>query len=203
METARVKASRREIARFYDRIAPFYRLVTLMDNRPKAEAVEIAAPRRKERVLCIGFGRGEELDWFRKAGCTTFGLDISRKMTHGKKDVIVGDGSRPPFRDSTFDLVFCSFFLDLIDTPELVPTLREIKRVLKKGGRLVSLSNTLPSSLKSRVMYSSYMLLKNLFFPSAGIRPIKAGPLFSKAGLSNVRVTPLYWSLEVTSASKH
>jgi SAM-dependent methyltransferase len=47
----------------------------------------------------------------------------------------VGDGSRLPFRDGTFNLVFADNVLEHLDQPELVFT--EVARVLKPGGRFL------------------------------------------------------------------
>ena len=195
-------ASKSDISRFYDRISPLYRLVTLMDNKPKRDAFKIASPMKGENVLCIGFGRGEELEWFKNAGCKTIGIDASKGMIKGKRGVILGDGSILPFNNNSFDIVFCSFFFDLIDTRELVAAAEEARRVLKKGGCLVILNNAIPESPTSNMLDSLYMHLRLAFFPSVGIRPIDSGELLKKADFSGIDTTKMYWSLEVSKGYK-
>ena len=48
-----------------------------------------------------------------------------------------------PFNEGTFDLVFNSFVLfDISSKEEIISTFKEMKRVCKKGGRIVSIVNS-------------------------------------------------------------
>lgn len=98
-------------------------------------------------VLEIGAGTGANLAAYNAAACIT-ALEIEplaaqtaqARATHDHVRVVVGDGQQLPFADRSFDcvttaLVFCSL-------PDPSAALREIRRVLRPGGRLVQLEHT-------------------------------------------------------------
>ena len=82
------------------------------------------------------------------------GLDQNEAMIAGAKqrwpDEIdsfilcpgVVDGATMPFEDGRFDVVFTSAVLQHCTDGDKVPVLREIRRVLRRGGRLIMFENT-------------------------------------------------------------
>ena len=90
-------------------------------------------------VLEIGAGSGFQARHLSEVGLKVVSLD-----THPAKEqhypVIKYDGVSLPFDDSTFDMVFSSNTLEHVENlPEL---LREIERVLRKGGNAI---HTMPT----------------------------------------------------------
>lgn len=114
-----------------------------------AAHVDLAGPlppgtKKKSLELCCGTGavsRG-----LKRAGWDAQGIDISEGMIREAARYIsaqVGDVARLPFADATFDLAVMrqAYFL-LDDGPA---ALREVKRVLRPGGRFI-LSHLVPFS---------------------------------------------------------
>lgn len=114
--------------------------------------LELLKPRAGESVLEIGFGTGHSLVALAKAVGPTgkvFGLDLSDRMLRLAKENLAkarllerarlrcGDATQLPYDDGRTDGVFLSFTLELFDTPEIPKVLRECKRVLHPGGRIV------------------------------------------------------------------
>lgn len=100
------------------------------------ESVESAA------VLDCGCGNGVLLEDMKKRFPASFGMDISHEMLkssrlflEGKHILSTGDTEALPFRDETFDFVVCRGSLHHVPVPE--KGLKEIWRVLKKGGSLI------------------------------------------------------------------
>ena len=105
-----------------------------------------------ECILEIGFGTGHSLVALAKAvgpKGELFGLDLSDKMLKLAKAKLAqvsllertrlrcGAAAQLPYADGSMDGVFMSFTLELFDTPEIPKVLRECKRVLRPGGRIV------------------------------------------------------------------
>ncbi|MBI4037338.1 class I SAM-dependent methyltransferase [Candidatus Daviesbacteria bacterium] len=97
--------------------------------------------RKGEKVLDLGCGDGVVSEYLQKEiGSEVVGADISKEaLAIAKKrgvDVrLVNAEKTLPFKDGEFDTVFWGDNVEHLFNPEY--TLAQIKRVLKKGGRLV------------------------------------------------------------------
>jgi len=134
----------------FDRIAPVYdvmnRVMTAgLDIRWRRLAAQ-AAVRPGDRVLDAACGTGDLAIADRKAGAARVtGLDFSEKMlerARRKADLewIQGDMLALPFAEGTFDAATVGFGVRNVADLELA--LRELRRVLKPGGRLAILEIT-------------------------------------------------------------
>lgn len=96
-----------------------------------------------KKVLDVGCGLGTDLSHFASSGALTTGIDIAERaidlaqanFNHGghEGEFAVMDGEALDFPDDTFDFVYCHTVLHF--TREPAAMVREIKRVLKPGGR--------------------------------------------------------------------
>jgi len=138
---------------FYNKISRVYDVLSERSEAPMRNAgLELLAVSAGESVLEIGFGTGHSLVSLAKAvgpGGKVFGLDLSDQMLMVAKANLAqskllerarlrrGDAAQLPYADGSLDAVFMSFTLELFDTPEIPRVLRECKRVLRPGGRIV------------------------------------------------------------------
>lgn len=89
-------------------------------------------------VLDVGPSAGTNLRMLADAGFeNVVGIDMSRDAATFCRDahlapVVIGDGTRMPFRDASFDLVLATDFVEHLDDDRAA--LREIERVLRPGG---------------------------------------------------------------------
>ena len=138
---------------FYNKISHFYDLMSERSEGPMRKAgQDLLKARAGESVLEIGFATGHSLVALAKAvgmKGKVFGLDLSDQMLKIAKATLAkarlldrvrlrcGDAAQLPYADASMDAVFMSFTLELFDTPEIPKVLRECKRVLRPGGRIV------------------------------------------------------------------
>lgn len=110
-------------------------------------------PLGDKKILDVGCGEGEQLVAFESWGAQRAhlaGIDLleSRltravarfggQATHSGPDLRVGDASKLPWPDDTFDLVYQStVFTSIVDGAMKNAVAREIMRVLKPGGVLI------------------------------------------------------------------
>jgi demethylmenaquinone methyltransferase / 2-methoxy-6-polyprenyl-1,4-benzoquinol methylase len=141
----------------FDRIAPVYdlmnRVMTIgLDGRWRRLTAE-AAVHRGDRVLDAACGTGDLAVADLKAGAARVtGLDFSeamlerarRKAVHLNSvlEWVQGDMLALPFADATFDAATVGFGVRNVADLELA--LRELRRVLRPGGRLAILEITQP-----------------------------------------------------------
>ena len=99
---------------------------------------------KNTKVLEAGCGWGFFVRKLSEKAKMVYGIDFENKMLKtcrnmckGKKNIrlIKGDVRTLPFKDKTFDLVLCFGVVEHFD--ESVEAIKELKRVLKKGGKLI------------------------------------------------------------------
>jgi len=140
----------------FDRIAPVYdamnRVMTMgLDQRWRRLTAELAV-REGDRVLDACCGTGDLALADLKAGAASVvGVDFSPRMlerARGKSEAVEwleGDMLALPFEDASFDAVTVGFGVRNVE--DLEAGLRELRRVLKPGGRLGVLEITRPRGL--------------------------------------------------------
>jgi len=149
-ETGRLPAD--GVRRMFDRIAPVYdvmnRLMTMgLDRRWRRITVEQVV-RPGDRVLDACCGTGDLALEARRRGGVVTGLDFSARMLERARrkapalEWLQGDVLALPFEDGAFDAATVGFGVRNVD--DLEAGLRELRRVLRAGGRLGILEITTP-----------------------------------------------------------
>jgi demethylmenaquinone methyltransferase/2-methoxy-6-polyprenyl-1,4-benzoquinol methylase len=157
---------RRYVRRLFSTIADRYDLITAVlsygqDARWKKQLVELARVRPGERALDLACGTGDIAFATAAQGARTAGLDITPRMLEiaaaksGSVNFLAGDMTSLPFTTASFDLVTTGY--GLRNVPDLNAAIDEIARVLRPGGRLLSLDFNRPRSAIVRGLYLSYL----------------------------------------------
>jgi ubiquinone/menaquinone biosynthesis methyltransferase len=161
-------SKQRYVRRLFSTIADRYDLITVLlsfglDVRWKRRALDLAAPRPGARTLDVACGTGDLAFAAGSRGASVVGLDVTWRMVQlarlksAGRDVrfLVGDMGRLPFRDTHFDIVTTGY--GLRNVPDIGSAIREIHRVLRPGGVLVSLDFNRPSNAAVRAVYLGYL----------------------------------------------
>ena len=143
------------VQRMFDRIAPVYdamnRVMTAgLDRRWRRETVR-AAVRPGDWVLDAACGTGDLAIEGARAGGRVTGLDFSEAMLERARrkapelEWVRGDLLALPFPDGSFDAATVGF--GIRNVADLEAGLRELRRVVRPGGRLGVLEITRPRGL--------------------------------------------------------
>jgi demethylmenaquinone methyltransferase/2-methoxy-6-polyprenyl-1,4-benzoquinol methylase len=178
-EIATPAGKRRYVRSLFATIADRYDFITValsygQDRRWKRRVVELAGVERGSRALDLATGTGDIAFALADRGATVVGLDITRRMIELARakarpaaavarrrgglalpSFLVGDMMALPFADASFDVVTTGY--GLRNVPDLDATIREIHRVLRHGGRLVSLDFNRPANRLVRGAYLAYL----------------------------------------------
>ncbi len=144
----RKQLSTKEIGTKYDSFARYYSLAELFTHF-------FIAPFRKRllkhaygNVLEVGIGTGANLKYY-SSDCNVTGVDASKEMLaqarkRGRKfDINInlqrGDVEHLPYKSKKFDCVVDT--LGLCTYPHPIEALKEMKRVCKKGGKILLLEH--------------------------------------------------------------
>ena len=160
------QAKRQYVRALFATIADRYDLITAVlsygqDARWKRKLVSIADVRPGERALDVAAGTGDIALAIAARGARTVGLDITHRMLQlaaaksRAATFITGDMISLPFASRSFDLVTTGY--GLRNVPDLDLAIDEIARVLKPGGRLLSLDFNRPENAIVRAAYLAYL----------------------------------------------
>lgn len=163
------------VTQMFETIAPRYDLITVllsygMDRGWKVKLIEMLKLKGNERALDLACGTGDitfALGEKLPQG-NAIGLDITKGMIEiaerkrRERNVHnvsfqLGDIMSMPFENASFDCVTCGYALR--NVPDVELALVEIKRVLKPGGRLISLDFAHPDSRIYRWLYLNYLVV--------------------------------------------
>jgi demethylmenaquinone methyltransferase / 2-methoxy-6-polyprenyl-1,4-benzoquinol methylase len=151
VESGRLPAD--SVRRMFDRIAPVYdamnRVMTAgLDQRWRRATVRPTV-REGDRVLDACCGTGDLAIAARKAGAgEVVGLDFSERMLERARrkapdlEFVQADVLKLPFEDASFDAAVVGFGVRNVE--DLEAGIRELRRVLRPGGRLGILEITTP-----------------------------------------------------------
>jgi demethylmenaquinone methyltransferase/2-methoxy-6-polyprenyl-1,4-benzoquinol methylase len=106
---------------------------------------------------------------------------LEKSGVRRRADLVNADATNLPFTEGKFDVVFSSFMLDLIDTPDIPTVLSEAKRVLREGGRFIDLSLSREHPGRATTIYE---WLHVRFPRMLDCRPIYASRAIASAGFS-------------------
>lgn len=128
---------------YYDRNAAEYAKFTR--SQSMEQAVQLVADQLNPgaTVLDFGCGAGRDLLEFRRRHLNAVGLDASSELAAIAANfsgcpVVVADMEQMPFAEGSFDAVWASASILHISRANLAQTLRDVRRVLKSGGRFFS-----------------------------------------------------------------
>jgi SAM-dependent methyltransferase len=141
-----VRAEYADESRLEERVAAWQ---SLTGPNPRELALEAVAEARPGRVIEVGCGQGWASEWIREElGAEVVAIDQSERMVELTRergvDARVGDVEELPFEDESFDAALAAWML--YHVPDLDRGLSELARVLRRGGRLVAVTNA-PESL--------------------------------------------------------
>ncbi len=126
----------------YDREMGFYEKLLFKDARTWA------CSRAQGDVLEIAVGTGRNLEFY-PPGTQLTGIELSPNMldiaqqrraeSMPSAELRLGDAQKLEFADGSFDTVICTF--SLCSIPDDAAAVREVKRVLRPGGKLVAVEH--------------------------------------------------------------
>lgn len=153
----------------FAQIAPRYDDITVAlswgrDRHWKDTLVRMAYVRPGEQALDLACGTGDLAMRLHEAGAVVTALDVTHEMLSlarhrdaraGAVRWVRGDMMALPLPASSQDLVTIGY--GLRNVPDLDVSLQEVRRVLRPGGRVLSLDFTLPASPLVRHAYLTYL----------------------------------------------
>jgi demethylmenaquinone methyltransferase/2-methoxy-6-polyprenyl-1,4-benzoquinol methylase len=160
---------RRYVRTLFATIAHRYDLITVLlsygqDRRWKRRLVTLASAAPGHRALDLATGTGDIAYLLHDQSVRAVGLDLTpgmidlakaKRATGAAPAFLVGDMLALPFAPQSFDLVTTGY--GLRNVPDLTQAVDEIHRVLKSGGRVLSLDFNRPSNAIVRTAYLAYL----------------------------------------------
>jgi demethylmenaquinone methyltransferase/2-methoxy-6-polyprenyl-1,4-benzoquinol methylase len=202
--------------RFYTRISRVYDAVAEADEHVARElGLRWLDARPDEHILEVGFGTGTAIVRVAQAvgeHGRVLGIDISEGMRQvagqrvaaaqvaGTVELRVAAIPPIPAADRSFDAAFMAFTLELFPDGSIPLVLQEIRRVLRRAGRLVVVAmNAGDGSHRASLAERTYRWLHHHFPHIIDCRPIDVVGVLGEVGFAVTRTTPVdIWGLPVT-----
>ena len=144
-----------------------------------------------ETLLDVGCGRGEHLREFQKLGYQVEGVDLSTEVEELLKDmeirIVDVEKESLPYEDSSIDVVFNKSLIEHLNNPENF--MRESYRILKPGGRIVTMTPDWESVYKT--FYEDYT--HRTPFTKESLYDIHQIFGFNKVWVKKFRQLPVLW----------
>ena len=168
MTRASLEKDPAEVAAMFDEVAARYDLtntvLSLGLDRGWRTAVRDALQLEPgQRVLDLAAGTATSSAALARTGADVVGCDFSlgmlrigKKADHEGVELVAGDALRLPFAEASYDAVTISF--GLRNTADVDLALREMRRVVRPGGRLVVCEFSHPTWAPFRSVYDNYLM---------------------------------------------
>ena len=193
------------VARVYQKLASVYDLAYGPVLHPgRLRALKRMALEPGQRILEVGVGTGINTTLYPR-GCVVVGIDLSEAMLEkarqrcARHDVpnvrlLAMDAAALKFEDHTFDVVYAPYLISVV--PDPVKVALEMRRVCRRGGRIVILNHfKSPSPILSRLERAVSPLTKYIGFKA----DLDLPGFLAQAGLAPVSIekvnVPRIWSL--------
>lgn len=151
-EVLRVKAKPEDIKKSYGTVSRIYAIIEgIFEKGLRQKGLGLLDIAPGEVILEIGVGTGYSLKEIASSvghSGRACGLDITPQMLEitrkrlekarliDRAELYEGDARNMPYQDNSFDAVYMASTLELFDSPDIPGVLKEVRRVLKPGGRL-------------------------------------------------------------------
>lgn len=172
-------------------MAAFYNWQLGLERAALAVAVALAGPNPEDDLLDVGTGTGgflRELARHPGRPRKAIGVDPSTEMLARVPALPRGwtietaDARRLPFADGVFDIVTAAYVLHVVDAATRREIIGECRRVLRAGGRLVTVTPTTPRTRVARMLYAPLAAAaRSSVGPAAGFRPLDPRPELERA----------------------
>lgn len=183
----------RKLRRLWDRNAKMYDLMSL----PMEHMMGFAKMRAKVfeglsgRILEVGVGTGRNIPYYPQEA-NVVAIDISVKMLLRAAEkagdlskaisFVVADVEDLPFKNDSFDAVVATGVFCCV--PDMVKGFKEVKRVLKKEGKIILLEHVRPRGLLGKIFDILDPIVSNLMGPHINRRTLDS---IREAGLNIIR----------------
>ncbi len=149
----------------------------------------------ESKVLELGCGRGEFLNEFYNNNMISYGVDISsyakEKFPHLNISSVDMLKNSLPYPDNSFDVIYSKSFVEHFYYPEKI--FQEAYRVLKKGGRIITLTPEWKYFYKT--FYEDYT--HRTPFTKLSLKDIHLINKFENFEVESFRQLPFMWNMPI------
>lgn len=178
------RVSQKEVAELYDAMSPMYDFWgRFTESKARDRAIALADIKDGEKVLEVAVGTGMAFYEIvkRNPNGVNVGIDLSEGMLRKARNRLQrlrvanyelkkGSALRLDEKDDSFDLLMNNYMFDLLSFEEMDLALREFKRVLKKGGKLVLVNMTVGEKFGTDIYTWIYRISPKLMGGCRGVQ---------------------------------